>query len=99
MRVVGLDVGSTTVKAVVVEDGAVRWQDYKRHNTKQAEMVLEFLGRMQAECGLEPGRDIQPADIARRGFAQSSSSPRVGVSPSLSSLRKERKSSAAPKFL
>jgi predicted CoA-substrate-specific enzyme activase len=41
----------------VVESGEVRWKDYKRHNTKQAEMVLEFLGRMQAECGLTPGRD------------------------------------------
>ena len=57
MLLVGLDVGSTTVKASVVEDGEVRWKDYKRHNTKQAEMVLEFLGRMQAECGLTPGRD------------------------------------------
>ena len=57
MLIVGLDVGSTTVKASVVGDGEVRWKDYKRHNTKQAEMVLEFLGRMQAECGLTPGRD------------------------------------------
>jgi predicted CoA-substrate-specific enzyme activase len=55
--IVGLDVGSTTVKAAVVADGAVLWQDYKRHNTKQAEMVLEFLGRMEAECGFSPGRD------------------------------------------
>jgi predicted CoA-substrate-specific enzyme activase len=57
MLTVGLDVGSTTVKASVVEGGEVRWKDYKRHSTKQAEMVLEFLGRMQAECGLTPGRD------------------------------------------
>jgi predicted CoA-substrate-specific enzyme activase len=57
MLIVGLDVGSTTVKAAVCEDGEVRWKDYKRHNTKQAEMVLEFLGRMQAECGLAAARD------------------------------------------
>jgi len=57
MMIAGLDVGSTTVKAAVAGDGVVRWQDYKRHNTKQAEMVLEFLGRMQAECGFTPGRD------------------------------------------
>ena len=36
MIVVGLDVGSTTVKAVLWEDGSVRWQDYRRHDTKQA---------------------------------------------------------------
>jgi predicted CoA-substrate-specific enzyme activase len=57
MLTVGLDVGSTTVKASVLEGGEVRWKDYKRHNTKQAEMVLEFLGRIEAECGLTPGRD------------------------------------------
>ena len=57
MLTVGLDVGSTTVKASVMERGAVRWQDYRRHNTKQAEVVLEFLARMDSECGLTPGRD------------------------------------------
>jgi predicted CoA-substrate-specific enzyme activase len=57
MRIVGVDVGSTTVKAVVMEDGQVRWQDYQRHNTRQAEKVVEFLGRMEAEAGLAPGQD------------------------------------------
>ena len=58
MNIVGLDVGSTTVKALADDGGgAALWQDYKRHDTKQAEMVLEFLGRMEAECGLAPGRD------------------------------------------
>ena len=57
MLTIGLDVGSTTVKAAVMEDGTVRWQHYARHNTKQAEMVLEFLARIEAECGLTPGRD------------------------------------------
>jgi len=57
MLIVGLDVGSTTVKAAVCENGEIRWKDYKRHNTKQAEMVLEFLGRMEADCGLAAERD------------------------------------------
>ena len=57
MLTVGLDVGSTTVKASVMENGAVRWQHYMRHNTKQAEMVLEFLARIETECGLTPERD------------------------------------------
>jgi len=57
MLTVGLDVGSTTIKASVMENGAMRWQDYTRHNTKQAEMVLEFLDRMVSECGLTRGRD------------------------------------------
>jgi predicted CoA-substrate-specific enzyme activase len=57
MLTVGLDVGSTTVKASVMENGVVCWQDYMRHNTKQAEMVLEFLARIETECGLTPNRD------------------------------------------
>ena len=57
MKLVGVDVGSTTVKAVVVADGKVTWQDYQRHNTKQAEKVVEFLGRMEAEAGLATAVD------------------------------------------
>src|SRR5262249_12254000 len=57
MLTVGLDIGSTTVKANALADGQVRWQHYARHNTKQAETVLEFLVRMQAECGLQASRD------------------------------------------
>ena len=51
---VGLDVGSTTVKAVVVEavTDKVLWQDYQRHETKQPEKTLEFLKRMEAESGI-----------------------------------------------
>ncbi len=49
---VGLDVGSTTVKAVVLdaerpERGAL-WHDYARHHTRQAETVLDFLERIAA---------------------------------------------------
>ena len=57
MKIIGLDIGSTTVKAVVTENGKVLWQDYKRHHTKQAEMTLAFLERIEAECGVKPGVD------------------------------------------
>ena len=57
MKVIGMDVGSTTVKAVAVADGQVVWRDYQRHNTKQAEKVLEFLARMESECGVSPRED------------------------------------------
>src|SRR6266581_1942699 len=54
---VGLDVGSTTVKAVVVNpaDDQILWQDYQRHDTKQPEKVLEFLKRMESEVGIAHG--------------------------------------------
>lgn len=57
MKVVGLDVGSTTVKVIVTEDGQSVWRDYQRHNTRQAETVLDFLRRVEAERGLAPGLD------------------------------------------
>jgi activator of 2-hydroxyglutaryl-CoA dehydratase len=43
--IIGIDVGSTTVKATVVnpKNKDILWSDYQRHNTKQAEKVLEFL--------------------------------------------------------
>src|SRR6266851_373978 len=48
---VGLDVGSTTVKAIVVrrENDEMIWQDYQRHETKQPEKSLEFLRRIEEE--------------------------------------------------
>ena len=47
---VGIDVGSTTVKAVVVDPVTkeILWSDYLRHQTKQAEFVLSFLERIAA---------------------------------------------------
>jgi predicted CoA-substrate-specific enzyme activase len=51
---VGLDVGSTTVKAIVVDAATdtTLWQDYQRHETRQPEKVLEFLRRMEADTGM-----------------------------------------------
>ena len=52
----GMDVGSTTVKAVIVdaETDQILWRDYQRHETKQPEKTLEFLKRMQDEAGIAP---------------------------------------------
>ncbi len=52
---VGLDVGSTTVKAVVVDavTDQVLWQDYQRHETKQPEKTLEFLKRIETEVAVD----------------------------------------------
>jgi len=48
---IGIDVGSTTVKAVVVdaETRNIIWQDYRRHETRQPEEVLAFLKRIESE--------------------------------------------------
>jgi predicted CoA-substrate-specific enzyme activase len=54
---VGIDVGSTTVKAVAVDpaDDRILWSDYQRHETKQPEKTLEFLRRLEADLGIAPG--------------------------------------------
>jgi activator of 2-hydroxyglutaryl-CoA dehydratase/predicted nucleotide-binding protein (sugar kinase/HSP70/actin superfamily) len=51
---VGLDVGSTTVKAVAVDadTDAIAWSDYQRHETKQPEKTLEFLKRLETDLGI-----------------------------------------------
>src|SRR5579872_4684968 len=42
---IGMDVGSTTVKAVVLDPATkqILWSDYQRHHTKQPEYVLGML--------------------------------------------------------
>src|SRR5215216_4875006 len=51
---IGLDVGSTTVKAVVVDpvNDEMLWKDYQRHDTKQPEKCLEFLKRIEDEFSI-----------------------------------------------
>ena len=45
---IGLDVGSTTVKAVVCDPQTyeILWSDYQRHETRQPEKTMEFLVRI-----------------------------------------------------
>ncbi|PWU08725.1 MAG: CoA activase, partial [Terriglobia bacterium] len=48
---IGMDVGSTTVKSVVIDAATdeIVWRDYQRHDTKQPEKVLEFCKRFDSE--------------------------------------------------
>src|SRR5688572_3074953 len=48
--VLGIDVGSTTVKAVVLDPETLEilWSDYQRHQTKQPEKVLELIDAIEA---------------------------------------------------
>ncbi len=69
--VIGMDVGSTTVKAVVIdpETRKILWHDYQRHHTKQPEKVLELL---EAILGAFPD---QPSDAWRMFVTGSGSGP------------------------
>jgi predicted CoA-substrate-specific enzyme activase len=58
---IGMDVGSTTVKACVVdpEKLEILWSDYQRHETRQAEKVMEFLVRIGHEFQDVPKENIR----------------------------------------
>ena len=55
---IGLDVGSTTVKAVVLDRGSgeILWKDYQKHETQQPEKALEFLTRIEEDTGVSRSR-------------------------------------------
>jgi predicted CoA-substrate-specific enzyme activase len=57
---IGLDVGSTTVKAVVMpaRENRIVWQDYLRHETEQGRTALDFLKRISSDVGLV-GRSVR----------------------------------------
>ncbi len=54
----GIDIGSTTVKAVVVDSISreILWSDYQRHETRQADKTLELLRAVEAMFGDLCGR-------------------------------------------
>ncbi len=71
---IGMDVGSTTVKAAVVDPvtKAILWSDYQRHHTKQPEYVLSML-----EAILTAFPD-HPKDAWRMFLTGSGSGPLTG---------------------
>ncbi len=58
---IGMDVGSTTVKACVVDPQSLEilWSDYQRHETRQGEKVMEFLVRIGHEFQDVPKENIR----------------------------------------
>jgi predicted CoA-substrate-specific enzyme activase len=57
-KICAMDVGSTTCKYVLTTpSGEILSQSYERHNTKQAEKVLEFLTRLESQFGYSPETD------------------------------------------
>ncbi|MCL2778415.1 MAG: acyl-CoA dehydratase activase-related protein [Polyangiaceae bacterium] len=53
---IGMDVGSTTVKAIVVDPttSAILWSNYQRHHTKQPDKVLEMLEMIMSAFPNQP---------------------------------------------
>jgi activator of 2-hydroxyglutaryl-CoA dehydratase/predicted nucleotide-binding protein (sugar kinase/HSP70/actin superfamily) len=75
-KLVGVDIGSTTIKGVVMDasSGAVAWRDYQRHEARQAEKALDLLRRMEQEAGVAPGA----ARLFFTGTGAGSLAPLVG---------------------
>ncbi len=58
VKICAMDVGSTTCKYVLTAPtGEIISQAYERHNTKQAEKVLDFLQRLETQFGFQPEQD------------------------------------------
>ncbi len=76
--VIGVDVGSTTVKAVVLDPDTLEilWSDYQRHNTKQPEKVHELLEAIGAAF---PGSDAQQWRIFMTGSGAAPLAPHLGA--------------------
>ncbi|MFQ5422874.1 MAG: BadF/BadG/BcrA/BcrD ATPase family protein [Phycisphaerae bacterium] len=75
---IGLDVGSTTVKYVVVDPvtDTVLMQDYQRHDTKQPEKCLEMLRAVEARFPDVPRNAFR---IFMTGSGGASIGPRIGA--------------------
>jgi activator of 2-hydroxyglutaryl-CoA dehydratase/predicted nucleotide-binding protein (sugar kinase/HSP70/actin superfamily) len=69
-----MDVGSTTVKAVVIDPRSkeILWSDYQRHLTKQPEKVMELLQAIQAAF---PNRPFGESGVWRMFLTGSGSGP------------------------
>ena len=52
-KLMGIDVGSTTVKVTVVEDGKILYRSYERHFAQVRETVLRELGKIKEQFGGE----------------------------------------------
>lgn len=67
---IGLDIGSTTVKAVVLDDnGKVIFEDYRRHMSKITEMSASMLRDIAAKTGEDRAR-LSVTGSAAMGFAE-----------------------------
>lgn len=74
----GIDVGSTTVKLVAVESQSrqILWSQYQRHETRQAEKVLEMLQRV---CDDLPQISLQKTRVFITGSGAGPIAPHINA--------------------
>lgn len=67
---IGIDVGSTTAKIVVLNaDNEIVFSDYRRHHAKAREVVTDMLQRLQQQTGGQPAR-MQVTGSVGMGFCE-----------------------------
>lgn len=75
---IGLDVGSTTLKAVVLDDeDNIVFKSYERHYSKIAEKTVELLKRIKNELNINDYIHIAISGSAGMGLAENSNIPFV----------------------
>jgi len=73
----GLDIGSTTVKAVILDQGQVVFSDYRRHNADVRGELRKLLGHISAvypaakfNCAVTGSGGVHVAELMGVGFVQ-----------------------------
>ncbi len=51
----GIDVGSTAIKTIAQRGDEILWSDYRRHESRPAERLLDVLREVEAATGAAPG--------------------------------------------
>lgn len=75
--ILGIDVGSTTVKVVVMDakGDEILWKDYRRHETRQPETVLAFLTKVHEKFNISP----ENTKVFITGSGGGTLAPRIGA--------------------
>ncbi|MBO4778829.1 MAG: hypothetical protein J5588_10105, partial [Bacteroidales bacterium] len=73
----GIDIGSTTAKAVVTRCGEIIYTSYERHNTKIKESILAILDKIKEQFPKEEKIKICLTGSAAMGIAEQKNLPFV----------------------
>ena len=66
----GIDIGSTTAKAVATLGGKIVYSSYQRHNTRIKESILQILDQIKEKFGQEKSVKICLTGSAAMGIAE-----------------------------
>ena len=94
---IGIDVGSTTVKAVLVDPATdeILWSDYQRHEGKQLAKVLDLMQQLETDFPEIKGPGIRA--FARERRARDPRTARLALTlPAYAGAEIHQKDSSSP---